>query len=92
MVSRLGWAYSAALGDGASPRKRQRLNSEESKRRLDEGEEPEETLISSSSDLEDKETLTGSEDDLEVEEINNEESGFEIPLSAVGMFTECSVN
>ncbi|RYP65913.1 hypothetical protein DL771_008043 [Monosporascus sp. 5C6A] len=69
-----------------------RLNSEESMRELEEEEEPEETLIGSNSDLEDEETLTGSDDSSEVEETGNEESGFEVPLSAVRMFTECFVN
>ncbi|RYP52284.1 hypothetical protein DL768_002496 [Monosporascus sp. mg162] len=92
MVPRLGWVYSAPLGDEDSPRKRRRLNSEESKRELEEEKEPEETLIGSNSDLEDEEALTGSDDDSEVEDTDNDESGFEIPLSAVGMFTECFVN
>ncbi|RYP64601.1 hypothetical protein DL769_006601 [Monosporascus sp. CRB-8-3] len=68
VVSGSGWAYSASLGDGKSRRKRRRLNQEESKRELEGEEEPEETLISSNSNLEDWETLTGSDDDSEVEE------------------------
>ncbi|RYP12230.1 hypothetical protein DL767_011435 [Monosporascus sp. MG133] len=68
-----------------SPRKRRRSSSEVSKRELEAEEELEETLIGRNSDLEDEETLTGSDDDLEVQETDNDESGFEIPLSAVDL-------
>ncbi|RYO75528.1 hypothetical protein DL764_010411 [Monosporascus ibericus] len=83
-ASRFGWVYSASLGDEDSPRKRRLLNSEESKRELEEEKELEETLIGSKSDLEDEKISTGSEDDSEVEETDNDVNGFEIPLSAVG--------
>ncbi|RYP20300.1 hypothetical protein DL765_002863 [Monosporascus sp. GIB2] len=94
MVSRLGWVYSASLGDGESPRQGRRSNSEESKweQEVEEEEEPKETLIGSGNDLEDEDPDGVANEDSGVEETDNGEGGFEIPLSAVGIFTESFVN